>query len=79
MGHNQQALYCYRKLYNLDPTNTNALWDRAALSKEIGELRTVRRALRTVISAGPSKSAIILGTALTFSDPQTLTSRSNSS
>lgn len=42
LGYNQQALYCYGKLYSLDPTNVTALWDRATLAKEIGELRIVR-------------------------------------
>ncbi len=41
-GYHQQALYCYRKLYQLDPSNVNALWDRASLAKEVGDLRTVR-------------------------------------
>ncbi|KAH9080567.1 TPR-like protein [Lactarius deliciosus] len=42
LGFNQQALYCYGKVYGLDPSNLNALWDRAALAKEIGDNRTVR-------------------------------------
>ena len=41
MSYNQQALYCYGKVYNLDPTNVSALWDRATLAKEIGDLKTV--------------------------------------
>lgn len=41
LGHNQQALYCYGKVYNLDPSMLNALWDRATLAKEIGELKIV--------------------------------------
>ena len=41
LGYNQQALYCYGKMYHLDPTNVNALWDRASLAKEIGDLKTV--------------------------------------
>ena len=41
LGFNQQALYCYGKVYGLDPSNLNALWDRAALAKEIGDNRTV--------------------------------------
>ena len=39
---NQQALYCYTKLYNLDPENVDALWDRASLAREMGDLRMVR-------------------------------------
>ncbi|KAF9241292.1 hypothetical protein BU15DRAFT_73419 [Melanogaster broomeanus] len=41
LGFNQQALYCYTKLYSLDPTNVDALWDRATLAKEMNDLRTV--------------------------------------
>ena len=40
MGLKQQALYCYRKAYSLDPTNVDALWDRASLAVEMGELKT---------------------------------------
>ena len=36
-GYNQQVLYCYRKVYSLDPSNVDALWDRASLAKEIFE------------------------------------------
>lgn len=42
IGYSQQALYCYRKAYSLDPTNVDALWDRASLAKNIGEFKTVR-------------------------------------
>lgn len=42
LGYSRQALYCYGKLYSLDPANVDALWDRASLAKEIGDLRTVR-------------------------------------
>ena len=41
LGYNQQALYCYGKIYSLDPTNVSALWDRASLAKEINDLKTV--------------------------------------
>jgi general transcription factor 3C polypeptide 3 (transcription factor C subunit 4) len=41
LGFTQQALYCYRKLHSLDPANVDALWDRASLAKETGDLRTV--------------------------------------
>ena len=42
LGYSQQALYCYRKVCSLDPTNVDALWDRASLAKETGDLKTVR-------------------------------------
>lgn len=41
LGYNQQALYCYSKVYSLDPTNVDALWDRASLAKEMNDLRVV--------------------------------------
>lgn len=41
-GYNQQALYCYRKVYILEPDNVDAIWDRATLALELGELRLVR-------------------------------------
>ncbi|KAF5345552.1 hypothetical protein D9758_012000 [Tetrapyrgos nigripes] len=49
LGHHQQALYCYRKVYSLDPSNVGALWDRASLAKEIGELKNVLSELRTIL------------------------------
>ena len=42
MGLSKQALYCYSKAYSLDPTNVDALWDRAILAKEMGQINTVR-------------------------------------
>ena len=44
MGLSKQALYCYSKAYSLDPTNVDALWDRAILAKEMGQINTVRAA-----------------------------------
>jgi len=41
LGYIQQALYCYRKVYSLNPDNVDALWDRATLAKSAGDLRTV--------------------------------------
>ena len=41
LGFSKQALYCYSKAYGLDPTNVDALWDRAILAKEIGQINTV--------------------------------------
>lgn len=52
-GYHQQALYCYGKLYQLDPSNINALWDRASLAKEIGELRIARSALLALLKRVP--------------------------
>lgn len=50
MGFSKQALYCYSKAYSLDPTNVDALWDRAILAKEIGQMITVRFAQSILFS-----------------------------
>jgi len=52
-GFNQQALYCYRKVYRLDPTNVDALWDRASLAREMGELRTAKNAYMGILKRFP--------------------------
>ncbi|KDQ49967.1 hypothetical protein JAAARDRAFT_42458 [Jaapia argillacea MUCL 33604] len=54
LGYNQQALYCYRKVFSLDPTNVAALWERAFLAKEIGDLRTTRNSLLAVLKRIPN-------------------------
>ncbi|CDO69335.1 hypothetical protein BN946_scf184746.g16 [Trametes cinnabarina] len=53
LGYNQQALYCYGKIYHLDPTNINALWDRASLAKEIGDLKTARSTMLAMLKRLP--------------------------
>ena len=50
MGFSKQALYCYSKAYSLDPTNVDALWDRAILAKEMGQINTVSVML-SIVSA----------------------------
>ncbi|KAJ7594254.1 hypothetical protein C8J56DRAFT_926291 [Mycena floridula] len=59
LGLNQQALYCYRKLYSLDPTNVDALWDRAALAKELGDLRTARHAYLAILKRFPHDLTVL--------------------
>lgn len=58
-GHNQQALYCYRKVYSLDPTNVDALWDRASLAKEMGEFRTARNAFLAILKRFPHDLTVL--------------------
>ncbi|KNZ78575.1 Transcription factor tau subunit sfc4, partial [Termitomyces sp. J132] len=58
-GYNQQALYCYRKVYSLDPTNVDALWDRASLAKEIGELKTARNAFLAILKRFPHDLTVL--------------------
>ncbi|KAI0766969.1 TPR-like protein [Trametes elegans] len=53
LGYNQQALYCYAKMYHLDPTNVNAMWDRASLAKDIGDLKTARSTMLTMLKRLP--------------------------
>ncbi|KIM89674.1 hypothetical protein PILCRDRAFT_812481 [Piloderma croceum F 1598] len=59
MGYNQQALYCYRKLYSLDPNNVDALWDRASLAKEMGDLRTARHSYLAILKRFPHDLTVL--------------------
>ncbi|KAH9065441.1 TPR-like protein [Lactarius vividus] len=59
LGFNQQALYCYGKVYGLDPSNLNALWDRAALAKEIGDNRTAKNSLLALLKRVPHNLAVL--------------------
>lgn len=42
MNHIQQAIYCFRKILTIDPTDLDALWDRSYLLKIAGDHRRVR-------------------------------------
>ncbi|KAI9062521.1 TPR-like protein [Trametes sanguinea] len=59
LGYNQQALYCYGKMYHLDPTNVSALWDRASLAKEIGDLKTARSTMLAMLKRLPHHLPIL--------------------
>ncbi|KAK2462196.1 hypothetical protein APHAL10511_005784 [Amanita phalloides] len=59
MGLKQQALYCYRKVYSLDPANVEALWDRASLAVEIGDLKTARNAYLGILKQLPHAMAVL--------------------
>ncbi|KAJ6511189.1 TPR-like protein [Mycena sanguinolenta] len=59
MGHPQQALYCWAKGYHIDPTNMDALWDRAMLAKEIGDFRTARIAFLGILQRHPHDISIL--------------------
>ncbi|KAJ3836438.1 hypothetical protein F5878DRAFT_259541 [Lentinula raphanica] len=59
LGFNQQALYCYRKLYSLDPSNVDALWDRATLAKEIGELKIARQSFLSILKRFPHDLTVL--------------------
>ncbi|KIY47854.1 TPR-like protein [Fistulina hepatica ATCC 64428] len=58
-GFVQQALYCYRKLCALDPTNVEALWDRAALAKEIGDYKTARISFLGILKKFPHDMTVL--------------------
>ncbi|KAG6915765.1 hypothetical protein DXG01_009970 [Tephrocybe rancida] len=58
-GYNQQALYCYRKVYSLDPTNVDALWDRASLAKETGDMKTARNAFLAILKRFPHDLTVL--------------------
>ncbi|KAJ7648003.1 hypothetical protein FB45DRAFT_1020219 [Roridomyces roridus] len=53
LGHHQQALYCWSKVQSIDPSNVAALWDRAMLSKEIGDIKTTRNAILGILDRFP--------------------------
>ncbi|KAJ7087686.1 hypothetical protein B0H15DRAFT_982935, partial [Mycena belliarum] len=53
LGYPQQALYCWGKGCHLDPTNVAALWDRAVLSRELGDLKTTRIAFLGILVRFP--------------------------
>ncbi|KAH6893966.1 hypothetical protein BKA70DRAFT_1160794 [Coprinopsis sp. MPI-PUGE-AT-0042] len=59
LGYNQQALYCYRKVNSLDPENMDAFWDRAALAKEIGDLRTAKVAFCAILKRFPHDLTVL--------------------
>ncbi|KAL1745068.1 hypothetical protein HDZ31DRAFT_37197 [Schizophyllum fasciatum] len=55
----QQALYCYAKAYAADPDNVAALWDRAALAREVGDLRAARASLIAVLRRVPHDLSVL--------------------
>ncbi|KAJ2916357.1 hypothetical protein MD484_g4072, partial [Candolleomyces efflorescens] len=59
LGYNQQALYCYRKVNSLDPTNVDAFWDRASLAKEVGDFRTAKHALFAILKRFPHDLTVL--------------------
>ncbi|KAJ8082877.1 transcription factor TFIIIC subunit tfc4 [Marasmius tenuissimus] len=59
LGFHQQALYCYRKVYSLDPSNVDALWDRAVLAKEIGDLRIARHSFLAILKRIPHDLTVL--------------------
>ncbi|KAG9310821.1 hypothetical protein JVU11DRAFT_8674 [Chiua virens] len=59
LGFNQQALYCYTKVYNLDPVNVDALWDRASLAGEMRDLRTARHSLLAILKRFPHDITVL--------------------
>lgn len=80
MGHHQQALYCYRKVYSLNPDNVDALWDRATLAKEIGDMQTVSKwNLFSMVALFISLTEYIIDSSLITCHPQTTSPRSSCS
>lgn len=59
LGYNQQAMYCFSKVYSLDPTNVDALWDRASLAKEINDLRAARHSLLAILKRFPHDMTVL--------------------
>ncbi|KAJ7064882.1 hypothetical protein C8F01DRAFT_778362 [Mycena amicta] len=59
LGYNRQALYCLGKLTSLDPTNVNAQWDRALLSRELGDFKTTRHAFLSILKRFPHDLTVL--------------------
>ncbi|TDL19819.1 TPR-like protein [Rickenella mellea] len=59
LGFNQQALYCYGKVVSLDPSNANALWERASLAKENGDLKMARLAYLGILKRYPHDISVL--------------------
>ncbi|RDX56401.1 TPR-like protein [Lentinus brumalis] len=59
LQYHQQALYCYGKIYHLDPTNMGALWDRASLAKEIGDMKVARSTMLTMLKRLPYNLTVL--------------------
>ncbi|KAF9032358.1 hypothetical protein BJ165DRAFT_1535052 [Panaeolus papilionaceus] len=59
MGFLNQALYCFRKAYSVDPTNVDALWDRAALAREMGDWRTAKGAYLAILKRVPHDLTVL--------------------
>lgn len=58
-GHSQQALYCLGKAMRLGPTNFDAIWDRASLAKEVGDLPAARNAYLAMLKRFPHDTIIL--------------------
>ena len=58
-GLSQQALYCLGKSMRLDPTNLDAVWDRASLAKEVGDLHAARNSYLSMLKNFPHDTGIL--------------------
>ncbi|EDR05755.1 uncharacterized protein LACBIDRAFT_329308 [Laccaria bicolor S238N-H82] len=47
------------QLASLDPTNVDALWDRASLAKEVGDFRTARNAFIAILKRFPHNLTVL--------------------
>ncbi|KAI5117819.1 hypothetical protein M0805_004949 [Coniferiporia weirii] len=54
-----QALYCLAKATRLDPDNVLALWDRAALAREVGDLTAARNAYLALLKRSPHDTIVL--------------------
>ncbi|KAF7318942.1 hypothetical protein HMN09_00230000 [Mycena chlorophos] len=59
LGYTRQAIYCLGKLVSLDPTNINAQWDRALLSRELGDYKTTRNAFLNILKLYPHDLTVL--------------------
>ncbi|EJD05267.1 TPR-like protein [Fomitiporia mediterranea MF3/22] len=58
-GQAQQALYCLAKAIRLDPTNYDAIWDRASLAKELGNLPVARISYLAILKRFPHDTFVL--------------------
>ncbi|KAL5525422.1 TFC4 [Sanghuangporus sanghuang] len=58
-GQAQQALYCLAKTMRLDPANFDAIWDRASLAKEVGDLPAARNSYLAMLKRFPHDTGIL--------------------
>lgn len=58
-GFLQQALYCFRKACSLNPHDVNAQWERAVVAKELGDLRTAKTSLLSILKRSPHDVGVL--------------------
>ncbi|EJT97237.1 TPR-like protein [Dacryopinax primogenitus] len=55
----RQALYCYRKLLQINPHHEDAIWDRAYLLKAMGELDQALKGFENLLQLNPHNPNVL--------------------